>query len=68
MEEDSASETGSTDDEDDEMPDDEIEPDDSMTLVQYQAGLRRETLIRKSAHADEVSPKKGRTETGSSGV
>lgn len=68
MEEDSASDEGSTDAEDDEMPDDEIEPDDSMTLVQYQAGVRRETLIRKGVHADEVSPKKGRIETGSSGV
>lgn len=51
--------------EDDEMSDDDG-PDDDMTLIQYQEEARRDALIRKSSHANEVSPKKGRVEAGSS--
>lgn len=69
MDEDSEEDEGTEDeeDEDEEMPEDEEEPDDFMTLVQYQAGVRRETLIRKSVYEDDPSQKKGRLEPGGSG-
>lgn len=38
------------------------EPEDDMTLIQYQAEVRRDALIRKSSHSSCSSPKKGRME------
>lgn len=63
MEEDSEDDEGSTDGDDDEMSD-EVDDglDDSMTLVQYQAEIRRDALIRKGSNTNEISPKKGRME------
>lgn len=48
---------------DDEMVADEG-PDNSMTLFQYQEGLRRDFLIRKNSHSMISSQKKGRLEPG----
>lgn len=59
MDEDSDEGADSSGDEDEEMPDDE-DPDNDVTLVQYQEEARREALIRKSAHSFCSSPKKGR--------
>lgn len=59
--------TDEDDDDDEEMSDEGdpvLEPDDAMTLVQYQAEARREALIRKSSNTSEISPKKGRIESG----
>lgn len=36
------------------------EPEDYMTLVQYQDGLKKEMLVRRGLQAGEISHKKGR--------
>lgn len=43
-------------------PEEFAEPDDAMTLVQYQSGLRKEALARKGLQSSEASHKKGRLE------
>lgn len=63
MEEDSDGDDVFSDEEDDEMPDDVEEPDDSMTLVQYQEEARRDALVRKGSYTSSVSPKNGRVES-----
>lgn len=66
MEEDNGENDDSSEEEDEEMLDEEDGPDDSMTLVQYQAEIRRDALIKKGSHTNEISPKKGRVKTESS--
>lgn len=44
--------------------DPDLEPGDSMILVQYQAEARQEALIQKNSNMSDISPKKGRIELG----
>lgn len=44
------------------------EPDDMMTLVQYQEEARKENLIRKGTYETSSSHKKGRVDTVVNGV
>lgn len=64
MDKDSTGDTGLSDDDGDakEMSEDG-DPDDDMTLVQYQEEARREALIRKNTHSSCSSLKKGRMES-----
>lgn len=66
MEEDSGKDNDLSEEKDEEMPDEDDGPDDSMSLVQYQAEVRQDALIRLGSHAYEISPKKGSVETGGS--
>lgn len=59
-------ETGDSGESDEEMSDDE-EPNDLITLDQYQEGACKETLARKGSHILVVSQKKGRVDTGDKG-
>lgn len=61
-----AGDGGDSDDSVEDMSDVDDEPDDSMTLVQYQAEFRREDLIHKGSHVAGSSLKKGRLECGKS--
>ncbi|XP_039145598.1 uncharacterized protein LOC120282820 [Dioscorea cayenensis subsp. rotundata] len=63
---DSDQEDEDSDDSEDAMSDEDDGPDDSMTLVQYQEEVRKETLARKSSHVMGSSLKKGRTDNGNS--
>lgn len=65
IEEDSSKDEDFSADEHEEMSDDG-DPDDDMTLNQYQEEARRDALIRKNSQTSDVLPKKGRVEAGSS--
>lgn len=58
---------GSSENSEDEMVEDD-DPDDMMTIVQYQSEAHREALIRKGSHAVQASQKQGRINIEGSGV
>lgn len=64
MEEDNSEDEDLSGNDDEEMSEDE-DPDDAITLIQYQDEARWESLIRKNPQSSEVSPKKGRVEVES---
>lgn len=63
---DSGEEDSDEDDGDSEMSeyDDTNEPNDSMTLIQYQSGIRKEALARRDPQPISPSNKKGRIGSG----
>ncbi|XP_039134569.1 uncharacterized protein LOC120271948 isoform X2 [Dioscorea cayenensis subsp. rotundata] len=58
MDEDSNGDSSDDADDEDEDMSEDGEPDDDMTLVQYQEEVKHEAIIRKSAHSSCSSPKK----------
>lgn len=64
MDEDSDPEGSASEESDDQMSEEEDEPDDLMTLDQYQEEARRVALIRKGPILDVETQKKGRLEVG----
>lgn len=65
MEEDSDNDDDASEDSEDQMSEGD-EPDDHMTLDQYQEEARRVALIRKGSLLDVETLKKGRLEMGES--
>lgn len=64
MDEDSDPDGSASEDLDDQMSEEEDEPDNLMTLDQYQEEARRVALIRKGSILDVETQKKGRLEVG----